>query len=74
MFHLVVVLAVAVAAQQGQAVRLSFPHEPGIQKAEIRWREKTIPYTHADPERLGLGRLQRDCVFDRPDHRPVIRV
>jgi len=50
MFHLVVVLAVTVAAQQGQAVRLSFPHEPGIQKAEIRWQEKTIPYTHVGDE------------------------
>jgi murein DD-endopeptidase MepM/ murein hydrolase activator NlpD len=43
----IVALAVtAVSAQQGQAVRLSLPDEPGIQSAEIHWQGKTIPYSH----------------------------
>lgn len=50
MLHLVAVLVAAIATQQGQAVRLSVPHEPGIQKAEIRWQEKTIPYVRLGNE------------------------
>ena len=31
-------------AQQGQAVRLALPDEPGIQSAEIHFQDKTVPY------------------------------
>jgi len=47
MIHIVAFLVAAIAAQQGQAVRLSIPDEPGIEKAEIRWQDKTVPYTRA---------------------------
>ena len=47
MIHIVAFLFAAIAAQQGQAVRLSIPDEPGIEKAEIRWQDKTVPYTRA---------------------------
>ena len=50
MIHIVAFLVAAIAAQQGQAVRLSIPDEPGIEKAEIRWQDKTIPYTRAGKE------------------------
>jgi murein DD-endopeptidase MepM/ murein hydrolase activator NlpD len=43
---IVAVVVTAVSAQQGQAVRLSFPDETGIQRAEIHWQGKTIPYVH----------------------------
>jgi len=33
-----------ITAQQGQAVRLSLPDEPGIQSVNILWQGKTIPY------------------------------
>ena len=44
----VILLALgSILAQQGQAVRLSLPDEPGIQKVEILWQGKTIPYIHS---------------------------
>ncbi|HZI51644.1 MAG TPA: M23 family metallopeptidase [Terriglobia bacterium] len=48
--HLIALLAATIAAQQGKAVRLAIPDEPGIEKVEIRWQEKTIPYTRAGKE------------------------
>lgn len=47
---IVAFMVAAVTAQQGQAVRLSFPHEPGVESAEIRWQGRTIPYTHSGQE------------------------
>lgn len=44
--HIVLLAATLIAGQQGQAIRLTLPDEPGIEKAEIRWQQKTIPYTH----------------------------
>jgi murein DD-endopeptidase MepM/ murein hydrolase activator NlpD len=38
-------LAISIAAQQGQAVRLSVPNEPGIEAVEFHWQDITIPYT-----------------------------
>jgi murein DD-endopeptidase MepM/ murein hydrolase activator NlpD len=43
-------LLAGIPAQQGQAVRLSMPDEPGIQGVEIQWQEKTIPYVRVGKE------------------------
>jgi len=48
--YLAAFLATAIAGQQGQAVRLSLPDEPGITKVEVRFQEKTIPYVHVGQE------------------------
>jgi murein DD-endopeptidase MepM/ murein hydrolase activator NlpD len=45
MLNIVFFLLAAIVAQQGQAVRLTLADEPGIEKAEIRFQDKTIPYT-----------------------------
>jgi murein DD-endopeptidase MepM/ murein hydrolase activator NlpD len=38
-------LAIAVfATDQGKAVQLTFPHEPGIKSLELRWQGKTVPF------------------------------
>jgi len=42
--NLVLLLLTTILAQQGQAVRLSLPNEPGIERVEIQWQDKTIPY------------------------------
>lgn len=47
---LVAFMAAAVTAQQGQAVRLALPDEPGIESAEIRWQGKAIPYARDGEE------------------------
>ena len=49
-FHLIALLAATLAARQGQAVRLSVPDGPGIEKVEIRWQERVIPYARAGKE------------------------
>jgi murein DD-endopeptidase MepM/ murein hydrolase activator NlpD len=43
---LALVLA-ATIAHQGQAVRLSLADEPGIQRVEIQWQDKTLPYVRS---------------------------
>jgi len=53
-------LAAAITGQQGQAVRLSIPDEPGIERVEIRFQEKTIPYTHAGQEWFTVVGLDLD--------------
>lgn len=58
--HLIVFLAAAIAGQQGQAVRLSVPDEPGIEKVEIRFQNKTIPYAHAGQEWFTVVGLDLD--------------
>jgi len=50
MIQIALLLATVVAGQQGQAIRLSVPDAAGIEKVEIRWRDKTIPYTHLGTE------------------------
>src|SRR5687767_8164428 len=47
MLSIVAFLLAAVTAQQGQAVRLSLPDEPGIQSVKLFWQDKAIPYTRA---------------------------
>jgi murein DD-endopeptidase MepM/ murein hydrolase activator NlpD len=49
-FQIAALLAASIAAQQGQAVRLSLPHEPGVQAVEFHWRETTIPYARVGAE------------------------
>src|SRR5438552_2830022 len=39
-----------IVAQQGQAVRLSIPDQPGIKTVELQWHDKTIPYGRAGRE------------------------
>lgn len=46
MLSLLALLLATIVAQQGQAVRLSLPDEPGIQSVEIQWQDKSIPYIH----------------------------
>jgi murein DD-endopeptidase MepM/ murein hydrolase activator NlpD len=41
---LILLFANAISAQQGQALRLSLPNEPGIQSVEIQWQNHKIPY------------------------------
>ncbi len=43
MLSLVLFVLASLSAKQGQAVRLTLPDEPGIQKVEVQWQEKTIP-------------------------------
>jgi murein DD-endopeptidase MepM/ murein hydrolase activator NlpD len=43
-------LITTVAAQQGQAVRLSLPDQPGMEFAQIQWQGKSIPYTKIGKE------------------------
>lgn len=49
-FHIVALMVASVTVNQGQAVRLSLPNQPGIDKAELRWQDKTIPYVRAGSE------------------------
>jgi murein DD-endopeptidase MepM/ murein hydrolase activator NlpD len=58
--HLIALLAATILAQQGQAVRLSLPDEPGIEKVEIRWQNKTIPYMRAGKEWFTVVGLDLD--------------
>jgi murein DD-endopeptidase MepM/ murein hydrolase activator NlpD len=46
---MIVVLA-ALVAQQGQALRLTVPDEPGIQSVEVLWQGKRIPYVDIGSE------------------------
>jgi len=49
-FSAILFVVAGIAAQQGQAVRLSLPDEPGIQRVEVSWQDKTIPYAHVGKE------------------------
>lgn len=51
---LVALMAAAISAQQGQAVRLTLPDQPGMQSAEIHWLGKTIPYVHAGQDWISV--------------------
>jgi murein DD-endopeptidase MepM/ murein hydrolase activator NlpD len=39
-------LAGAIVGQQGEALRLSIPNEPGIQSVAIQWQGRAVPYVH----------------------------
>ena len=54
MSSLLVFLATAVLAQQGQALRLMIPNEPGIQSVEIQWQGRRVPYVHVGEEWVGV--------------------
>lgn len=58
--HVVALLIAAISAQQGQALQLSIPDEVGIEKAELHWQEKVIPYTHAGKEWFTVVGLDLD--------------
>src|SRR5438876_2476251 len=36
-------LAIAISANQGSAVQLSFPDEPGVKSVEVAWNNKKVP-------------------------------
>src|SRR5438876_11022584 len=36
-------LAIAISANQGSAVQLNFPNEPGVKSVEIAWNNKKVP-------------------------------
>lgn len=44
LLNLVALILTTILAQQGQAVRVSLPDEPGIQSVDIQWQDKVIPY------------------------------
>jgi murein DD-endopeptidase MepM/ murein hydrolase activator NlpD len=60
LLHIVAVVFAAIAAQQGQAVRLSIPDEPGIESAQLVWQDKTIPYTRVGREWMTVVGLDLD--------------
>jgi murein DD-endopeptidase MepM/ murein hydrolase activator NlpD len=43
---LLALLLAPLLTQQGQAIRLTLPDEPGIESVEIKFQEKTTPYVH----------------------------
>ena len=45
MMNTIILFATLIAAQQGQAFRLSVPHTAGIQSVEVQWQGKKVPYT-----------------------------
>jgi murein DD-endopeptidase MepM/ murein hydrolase activator NlpD len=47
-------LATAITARQGQALRLTVPDEPGIQSVEIEWQGKKIPYARSGKEWIAV--------------------
>jgi murein DD-endopeptidase MepM/ murein hydrolase activator NlpD len=47
-------LLTTVAAQQGQAVRMSLPDQPGIQAARVEWQGKSVPYTKIGKEWISV--------------------
>jgi murein DD-endopeptidase MepM/ murein hydrolase activator NlpD len=47
MLNLFALVFAAILAPQGQAIRLTLPDEPGIQRVEIQWQDKTVPYVRA---------------------------
>jgi murein DD-endopeptidase MepM/ murein hydrolase activator NlpD len=60
MSSLLVFLASVVLAQQGQAVRLAIPNEPGIQSVEIQWQGRRVPYVHVREEWVGVLGIDLD--------------
>lgn len=50
LLNAIILMLAGVAVQQGQAIRLTVPDEPGIQSVEIRWQDKTIPYVRTGKE------------------------
>src|SRR5213594_3647329 len=50
MLQLLVFLAGALVAQQGQALRLTLPHEPGMESVELEWQGHRVPYVQISDE------------------------
>jgi murein DD-endopeptidase MepM/ murein hydrolase activator NlpD len=44
----------AITANQGGAVQLRFPNEPGVVAVEGQWQEKKIPFVRADDEWVSI--------------------
>jgi len=48
--HTILLLVSLISANQGQAVRLVLPNEPGISAVEIQWQKKNVPYARVGAE------------------------
>jgi len=48
--QIIALLITTVNAQQGQAVRMAVPDQPGIESVRILWQDKSIPYTKVGKE------------------------
>jgi murein DD-endopeptidase MepM/ murein hydrolase activator NlpD len=68
----IVLMLAGIAAQQGEAIRLTLPDEPGIQRVEVRWQDKTIPYVRAGNEWSTI--LGIDLDLKPGDHTGEVRV
>jgi murein DD-endopeptidase MepM/ murein hydrolase activator NlpD len=44
-FNAILLLVSLISANQGQAVRLTLPNEPGISAVDIQWQKKDVPYS-----------------------------
>jgi murein DD-endopeptidase MepM/ murein hydrolase activator NlpD len=71
-------MAVVVSANQGSAVQLTFPDEPGVQSVEIVWSNKKVPAFKAEDRWTGIlgvdldakpGKHPTDAVFTMEDGR-----
>src|SRR5262245_45519723 len=54
MFHLIILLAGAVVAQQGQALRLAVPNDAGIQAVQSQWEGEKVPYAQRGNEWIAV--------------------
>jgi murein DD-endopeptidase MepM/ murein hydrolase activator NlpD len=52
--HAILLLASLITANQGQAVRLVLPNEPGISAVEIQWQKKNVPYARVGAEWIAV--------------------
>jgi murein DD-endopeptidase MepM/ murein hydrolase activator NlpD len=52
--QLIGLLLTILTAQQGQAIRLSLPDQPGIQGVRVEWQGKSIPYTKIGKEWISV--------------------
>jgi murein DD-endopeptidase MepM/ murein hydrolase activator NlpD len=64
--------ASVVAAQQGQALRLSVPDAPGVQRVEVLWQDRRIPYTRIGAEWVAVVGVDLDAKAGK--HAGEIRV
>jgi len=52
--HAILLVASLVTANQGQAVKLVFPNEPGISAVEIQWQKKNVPYARVGADWVAI--------------------
>ena len=70
--HTILILASLIFANQGQAVRLTLPHEPGISAVDIQWQKKDVPYVRSGAEWVAI--IGVDLDVKAGSYSTVIRV